>query len=258
MNYLVETCLLLCVAPLLSGADKPPSNLASTSPPPVAAIAAPTPPASLPAGSVVYRTLTGREVQVTFTSEAPLERIVGKSNAVLGYAVAGPAENPAKLAGGEWVLPVRSLATGLPLRDEHLVGQAWLDAAAHPTIRFVLSRVDDIKEVKRGESFTTWSGTLVGTMTMHGVSRELKIPETRFSFLRESEQSKAVAPGDLLFLKCDYSVKLSDFGVRNSDVPGKVSDTVELSQMLRLSTKVPEKEESPGKGQDARPPAAGK
>ena len=39
-----------------------------------------------------------------------------------------------------------------------------------------------------------------------------------------------------MFIQCGYEVKLSDFGIRNDDVPGKVSDTIRLDQMLRLST----------------------
>lgn len=207
---------------------------------PPASCAEPQPPQSLPEGTIVYRTLSGREAQVTFTSAAPLERIVGKSNGIVGFALAGPADEPARLAGATWVLPVATLATGLPLRDEHMISSAWLDAGAHPDIRFELTRVDAIRELKRGEDFTTWSGTLVGRMTLHGVSREMQVPDARFSFLKESARTRAIAPGNLLFLKCDYAIKLSDFGIRHADVPGKVSDSVSLSQMLRLSSATPD------------------
>lgn len=199
----------------------------------------PTPPAGLPADAKVYRTLHHREAQVTFTSEAPLERIVGKSNEVTGYAAQGPTDNPAKLVSAKWSLPVKSLATGLPLRDEHIGARDWLDAEAHPDITFTLTAVEDIREVKRGDGFSTWSCTLVGTMTMRGVSRELKVADTRLTFMAASERTAAIAPGDLCFLKCDYSVKLSDFGVKNSDVPSKVSDTVAISQLLRMTTTPP-------------------
>lgn len=204
------------------------------------AVKEPAPPASLPPGSVVYHTLTGREAQVIFTSDAPLEKIVGKSNTVVGFAVPGPKEQPAKLASATWILPVKSLATGLPLRDEHMVGKEWLDAAAHPNIQFVLTRVDDIKEIKRGDGFTTWAAKLVGQMTLHGVTREVQVADARLSFFQESKSTKSIAPGDLLFLKCDYTITLSDFGIRHADVPGKVSDVVTLSQMLRLSCASPE------------------
>lgn len=193
-------------------------------------------PKTLPAGSVVYHTITGRDAQVVFTSEAPLERIVGKSNMVAGYAVPGPKDNPAALVSAKWVLPVKSMATGIPLRDEHLAGKEWLDAASFPHVEFTLQRVEEIKEVKKGDGFSTWSATLVGEMSMHGVKREIKVPDARLSFFQASDKTKSIAPGDLIFLKCEYTVKMSDYGIKHADVPKKVSDEVKISQMLRLSS----------------------
>jgi len=192
-----------------------------------------------------YHTLTGRAAQVTFSSRAPLDKIVGKSNRVVGYLVAGPEDNPADLAGAHWVLPVASLATGIPLRDEHMIGREWLDAGSFPTIEFTLTSVEDIAPVKSGDGFSTWSATLVGEMTMHGQSRPLRVENTRLSFLDESPKTKNIADGDLAFVKCTYAVKMSDFGITHKEVPDKVADTIELKQMLRLSTVVPEPEATP-------------
>lgn len=193
-------------------------------------------PADLAAKGTLYYTLSGGEAQVLFTSPAPLENIVGKSNRVVGYAVAGPAEGPAALVGAHWVLPVNSIATGIPLRDSHLAGEDWLDARAHPTIEFKLTRVEDIAHVKEGEGYSTWSATLIGQMTIHGVTRELRVPDTRISLLDASERTAGIAPGNLMFVKSSYAVRLSDFGITNKDVPDKVSDEIVLEQTIRLST----------------------
>jgi len=225
--------LFACLSPLPVDVTTPPTTPPTAAASKAATIKPPALPDPLPPGAVVYGTLTGREAQVT--SAAPLERIVGKSSAVVGFAIPGPADGPAKLVAASWVLPVKSLATGLPLRDEHMAGPAWLDAARHPTLQFALTRVGAIKQLKRGEGFTTWSVTLVGAMTIHGVTREIQVADARLSFLDESEKTRSIAPGNLIFLKCDYSVTLSDYGIRHADVPIKVSDTVELSQMLRMS-----------------------
>ncbi len=205
-----------------------------------AGVVEPTPPASLPRDAIVYHTLSAREAQVTFTSAAPLERIVGKTNAVVGYVVQGPKEQPARLVAADWVLPIRTLATGLPLRDEHMVGRDWLDADAFPTIEFSLTDVEAIKPIKQGDGFSTWSATLVGRMTLHGVTRDMRVDDARLSFLAETDRTREIAPGNLLFLKCDYVIRLSDFGIRHADVPDKVSDTVELTQLLRMSDASPE------------------
>lgn len=207
--------------------------------------AEPRPASPLAPGAVLYHTLWGRDAQVVFTSDAPLEKIIGKSNAVRGFAVPGPPDNPAKLVNAAWELPVVSLVTGIPLRDEHLAAKDWLDSESFPVVSFVLSRVDDIKEIKRGEEFSTWSGALVGNLTLHGVTHEIVVKDARFSFFAESPKTAAIAPGNLMFLKCEYTVSLTDFGVRNPDVPKKVSDRVTLSQMLRLSSVQPEAIEQP-------------
>lgn len=238
MNVLVPI-VLATVALLAQDSNKKPAPrepAASTPARITPRVKEPEPAAPLPDGATLYHTLAGRDAQVVFTTDAPLEKIVGKSNEVVGFAVAGPKDSPAKLASAEWLLPIASIATGIPLRDEHLAGGEWLNAEAYPNIRFVLSSVDDVTEVKKGDGFSTWSATLTGQMTMHGVSREVRVPDARISFFDESEKTKNIAPGQLLFIKCDYTIVLSDFGIKNSDVPKKVSDTVKLSQMLRLST----------------------
>ncbi|MEQ9097088.1 MAG: YceI family protein [Phycisphaerales bacterium] len=193
-------------------------------------------PAEVAEKGTLYYTLSGKEAQVLFTSKAPLENIVGKSNKVVGYAVAGPADNPAKLVAAHWVLPVESMATGIPLRDAHMAGKEWLDGESHPTIEFKLASVEGIKEIKRGKGFSTWNATLVGDMTIRGVTRKLRVTDARLSFLDASDRTASIAPGDLLFVKTSYAVKLSDFGMTHKDVPDKVADEIQLEQTLRLST----------------------
>jgi polyisoprenoid-binding protein YceI len=201
-------------------------------------------PAELASKGVIYHTISGKQAQVTFTSNAPLENIVGKSNLIVGYAVAGPADAPARLVGAQWLLPVRSLATGLPLRDEHMADEEWLDAESFPVIRFTLKKVEEVKPIKSGEGYSTWSATFVGEMSMHGVDRPIRVTDAKLSFLEASDKTAQIAGGDLLFLKCAYEVRMSEFGIRHKDVPDKVSDLIRLEQMLRLSTEV--------QGQDRR------
>jgi polyisoprenoid-binding protein YceI len=193
-------------------------------------------PSELLGAGTVYHTLSGREAQVVFTSKAPVENIVGKSNRIVGYVVAGPEDHPVALAGAKWILPVRSLATGIPLRDGHMCGDEWLDAKDFPEVSFDLKRVEAIRAVKQGPGFNTWDADLVGDMTLHGVTRELRVRDARISFLQASESTRSIAEGDLLFIKCEYVVELSDFGIRHKDVPGKVASQIRISQMLRMTS----------------------
>lgn len=192
-------------------------------------------PIELKDAGTVYHTINGEQAQVTFTSKAPLQSIVGKSNAVVGYTIAGPADAPAKLAGAQWLLPVESLATGIPLRDDHLAHE-WLHAKDFPTIAFKLTATEEITPIKSGDGFSTWSLTLVGDMRIRGHTRSIRVEGAKLSFLDASEKTAKIAPGDLCFLKCDYIIKLSDFGIEHPDVPDKVSNEITLTQLLRLST----------------------
>ncbi|MGB7284495.1 MAG: YceI family protein [Candidatus Acidiferrum sp.] len=61
-----------------------------------------------------------------------------------------------------------TIDTGFPRRDDDLRGPSFLDVAKFPEITFVSSRVE-----KHTENYF-----LVGSLTMHGVAREVIIPFT--------------------------------------------------------------------------------
>jgi polyisoprenoid-binding protein YceI len=61
-----------------------------------------------------------------------------------------------------------AIDTGFPRRDDDLRGPSFLDVAKFPKITFVSSRVE-----KHAENYF-----LVGSLTMHGVAREVKMPFT--------------------------------------------------------------------------------
>lgn len=189
----------------------------------------------------VYYLHTGKDAQVTFTSDAPLEHIKGVSSQVIGYAVVAPAKDgaPAKLVAGEFHLPIVSLDTGIPMRDEHLQGQRWLDAASYPDVVFTLAEVRDVKLVSETADATTYSATLVGDMTIKATTKEMSIP-ARYTLMAASEKTRTRLPGDLLALRCKYTVKLSDFGVADQSVGLKVADEMEIDTALFMSTVSPD------------------
>lgn len=195
-------------------------------------------PAEHAEAGTVYHVLPGKDAQVTFTSDAPLERIKGVSAQVVGYAVAGPESDPAALKAGAFLLPIASLDTGIPLRDEHLQGERWLNAGSYPDIAFVITDTKNAHLEKDGEGFSTYSVTLVGEMSIKGVTKEMEIP-ARLTYMAESERTRARAKGDLLALRCEYEITLADFGVDGGGM-GKVAETVTLDQALFFSTVRPE------------------
>ncbi len=186
----------------------------------------------------VYYTINGRDRQIYVESDAPLEKIKGQSNAVIGYAVVSP-KHPGEIVAGEWHLPVRSINTGIELRNEHMASKAWLDADAFPDVIVQIRETKDIKPVKQTPAFTSYSATLVGDLTLHGVTHTVSVPNSTIIVMKESPATQKVAKGDLLAIKSKFSVKLADYGVSHPVIGTKVAGTVDLNVSLFLSSNPP-------------------
>jgi len=211
-------------------------------------------------GTSYHTMVMAGQKQVTFTSKAHNATFEGYSAGVLGYAVAGPKENPADLKAGAWVLPVKSLDTGNKTKNRNLTKPEWLDAEKAPDLVFVLKSVKDIVPHKAGGgSATSYKATLVGELSMRGVTKEITIPDTILGFVAGTEKTAKVAKGDLLAIRCKYKVKLTDFGVTNDYVVKEksVADEIEIDQSLSLATVPPEeqpvKEAPPAKEEKTEP-----
>ncbi len=197
-------------------------------------------PADHSAKGVVYHALPARSRQIYFESNAPLEDIKGQSNQVIGYAIA--TRGGTNLVAGEWHLPVKSMKTGIDLRDEHLAGSDWLNAKEHPNIVFQLTKTEGVSLVKETDNFSTYEGTLVGEITLHGVTRPVRLEKARFTFMPASDRTAGVAKGDLLAIRTKMSVRLADFNVSHPVIGDKVAETVEIDVSLIHATIAPERQ----------------
>jgi polyisoprenoid-binding protein YceI len=195
-------------------------------------------------GTAYHTVSIANQKQITFTSKAHNAEFSGHSAGVLGYAIAGPADNPADLKGGAWLLPLRSLDTGNKTKNRNLRQPEWLDEKTSPDIVFTLKAVKDITPHKAGGTGKSFKVTLVGDLTMRGVTKEVTIPETILGFVPGSDRTAKVAKGDLLAIRCKYKVKLTDFGVTNDYVlkDKSVADEIEIDQSLSLATVPPEEQ----------------
>ena len=165
---------------------------------------------------------------VTFTSEAPLEDIIGTTNQITGYVVFNP-ENPTKGGHGKLIVPVGSLKTGIPLRDEHLLSGDWLAAKEYPDIVFDIEKVTDVKVVKKTKEFATYELHLSGPLTLHGKTRTVQVPAV-ITYMAESDKTRQKMEGDLLAGRASFEVGLKDFGVTGFDgvVGSKVSESIQI------------------------------
>ena len=161
------------------------------------------------------------ESRVQFVSDAPLEKISG-----VGHKLSGDVEfDAANLAGakGTIELDVKSIKTNVDLRDEHLQGPDWLDAAKYPKIKFQISKVEGASSLAPGASAEV---KVHGKLTMHGVTKD----EVATSKVTNSDKGVKV--------KANFKVNLTKYKVSvPSVVRLKVSDEIDLNVMLMVKPK---------------------
>jgi polyisoprenoid-binding protein YceI len=191
-------------------------------------------------GTVFYVNDPVNRNVVTFESQAPLEDMVGTSGQILGYVVFDPA-HPDKGVRGQFVVPVSSLDTGIPMRNEHLQGAAWLNAEKHPHIIMDVTGASQVKKVKSTDDFSTWEMQVEGSFTVNGKSRKIQVPAT-VTHLKESEKTKARMAGDLLAGRASFTVKLADHDIQgmNNLVGTKVGETVDIKVSFTATNQEPE------------------
>jgi polyisoprenoid-binding protein YceI len=168
--------------------------------------------------------------RVQFVSDAPLETITGVTSSVSGTVQADPAN--IAVTRGAVSMSVASLRTGVDLRDEHLRGASWLDAARFPNATFELVRVDGSGALAANVAQNV---RIVGRLSLHGVTREVSTT-ARVRFVPWTAELGATpgVDGDVLRVQSTFSVRLTDFGV---SVPTlvrlKVSNEIQVTVDLR-------------------------
>jgi len=165
--------------------------------------------------------------QAQFTSDAPFEKIVGLSSGI-DATIMIKKDDITKMPKGMVKVSIANIKTGIELRDEHLRSKDWLDAEEYPYAEFHL------KEIKNPSSKQLIDGqkvkaTLSGTFSVHGVSKDIEVP-AELTYFKESEQTKTKTEGNLLVVNTEFSIKLSDYGVKiPSMVVGKVNEEVKIT-----------------------------
>ena len=111
--------------------------------------------------------------EVIFHSKATMESFDGRTRNVGGWINLDPANLP---DGVTWDVQVQmaSLQTGIGLRDKHM-RENHLHTEEHPTASFQGGSVRDTSATSLSPGKTDRL-TLVGQLTLHGVTREREIP----------------------------------------------------------------------------------
>jgi polyisoprenoid-binding protein YceI len=178
---------------------------------------------------------------VLVSSRAPLETILVRTNDVTGEIdvdVADITDRPRVT----FQVPVESLDTGIPLMNDVMRGDRWLDAAKHPNIRFTLARVAapagrtplaDGKTVRvEGE----------GAVEVRGMSKTVPVIAD-VTWLQKSESTGRRLPGDVLHVVARFDVSLPAFGIEShlaAQSLDKVAGTLHVEADLFASTERPQ------------------
>lgn len=173
--------------------------------------------------------------QASFVSDAPFEKIVGLASgldATVMININDITNNPM----GKVKVPVKNIKTGIDLRDEHLQSEMWLNAAKFPFVEFQLNGIKNqsTKTLNDGQKV---KATLVGKFSVHGVTKDVEVP-AELIYFKESERTKAKAPGNLLVANAKFNINLADYGIKIPDmVSGKLNNEVEISVNFVASDK---------------------
>ena len=166
---------------------------------------------------------------VVFLMDAPLESINGTATGVSGTVSFDPAKPAATT--GNIVLATSSLHVDNPVMKKHMLDEGWMHVSKFPTIEFVAGKMTNVKT-----SGTNITGTIAGKLTVKGVTKKVSVP-VRLTYLKGMLIKRNRVPGDLLVLRCDFTIKRSDYGINAGNNEEKVSDEIELK--LRVAGAAP-------------------
>ncbi len=147
--------------------------------------------------------------ELKFKATSRLMDADGTFRRFAGEVVVDPKD--ARTARVTLTIEAASIDTGIRLRDKHLRSAEFLDVERYPTITFESLRVDPADR----------RVTVVGRLTIHGVTQELAVP-----IEVELAETTVLARGQL-------TLRRSDFGITYQSVLNPVGDLVQVAFVFR-------------------------
>lgn len=176
---------------------------------------------------------------VKFVSKAPLETIEGVTNRILGNLdvdLASP-----KAATGQFDVDLTTLKTGIDMRDQHL-RERFVHTDTFPKATFRVTKITKLEPAALADGQPA-RVEAQGEMTIHGVTKPVTASGT-VTYMKESEETQARLPGDLIHVDVSIPILLSDYNIeRPKMLFMKLSDNVNIAVDVFASTKQPEPRE---------------
>lgn len=162
----------------------------------------------------------GRQV-VVVDSSTPAEDFSGTSRALSGVITF---DSETRDGSGFLVLDATTIDTGSRGRDRNMRSARWMNFDAYPEIRLDITSVTPTD----GDSYE-----VAGSLAMSGEVAPLTATAV-VRLLPESEQTRAAGfEGDILSVRSDFVVRLSDYGIDNTAYGSdSIANELELSVTL--------------------------
>ncbi len=163
-------------------------------------------------GKTYYFGTSEPRTNVSFTSDAEIELIQGTTNKMDSRNSKITVDASGKKASGKLRIGVRTLRTGIALRDEHLRNNTWLDAKKHPWITL------DLTEATEDKNGRAW--TYKGKLTIKGITRDI----TGKARVRPIPATvKGLGAGEWIRIRARFDVDITKHGI---NIPSQVGAKV--------------------------------
>jgi polyisoprenoid-binding protein YceI len=176
------------------------------------------------AAETIHFRVDPNATQIVASVKEPLARIRGAASGnftVISGTIEGDPADPVNTGRIAITFDATSYKSGSAYRDKRVTRDA-LDAEHFPVVRFVSTRIEDFKWVSRNVEATA---TVVGDLTLHGVTREVRIPI-----------DATLSPDKKLFsTDGDFDFTMSNFGIEQ---PSTLFGALRTGRKVDLSFRV--------------------
>ncbi|MFO1492051.1 MAG: YceI family protein [Kiritimatiellia bacterium] len=163
---------------------------------------------------------------VSFSVDAPLNAITGFATGFRGDVTFDP-EKPESISG-TIEAPLAGVALPNAQMRDVLMTRDWMNVDEYPVLKLEIKQARGPKLVETG----VWDVTLVAELSCRGKMTPVEMP-ARIRYLKGQARDRGGArQGDLLFLRSDFVLKRSDFGIKTSGGLDKVGNDIRIGGEL--------------------------
>lgn len=161
---------------------------------------------------------------ISFTSDAPIELIVGKTSGIKGTIKVDETMDLSKPFTAVFDVDLASIDTGIALRNEHMRDN-FLETKKFPKATFTVKNQPGINAVLKDRQKTTIKAT--GDFALHGVTvkKNVSVDLTFYKSCKDTQEKFERC--DLIQIKSTFNVPFSDHKINRPQVVfQKLADTV--------------------------------